>query len=216
MQHAVEDAHQHDDAEIGVVPAIDQERLERRFGVAFRRGEAVHDRLEHLFHALAGLGGDLQRIMRIESDHILDLLAYAIGLRRRQVDLVQDRHHLVIVVERLIDIGECLRLDALRRVDHEQRPFAGRQRTVDLIGEVDMARRVDQVQLIELPVLGAIVEAHGLRLDGDAALPLDIHGIEHLLLHLPRRKSAAELDQPVCQRRLAVIDMGDDGEVADA
>ena len=79
-----------------------------------------------------------------------------------------------------------------------------------------MARRVDQVQLIELPVLGAIVEAHGLRLDGDAALPLDIHGIEHLLLHLPRRKPAAELDQPVCQRRLAVIDMGDDGEVADA
>ena len=176
----------------------------------------MHDRLKHLLHALAGLGGDFQRIMRVEPDHVLDLLAHPVGLRRRQVDLVQDRHHLVIVVERLIDIGERLRLDALRGVDHEQRPFAGGQRTVHLIGEIHMARRVDQVQLVELPVLGAIVEAHGLRLDGDAALPLDIHGIEHLLLHLPRRKPAAELDQAVCQRRLAVVDMGDDGEVADA
>jgi hypothetical protein len=27
LQHAVDDAHQHDDAEIGVVPAVDQQRL---------------------------------------------------------------------------------------------------------------------------------------------------------------------------------------------
>ena len=49
-----------------------------------------------------------------------------------------------------------------------------------------MARRVDEVQLVELAVRAAIVEPHGLGLDGDAALALEIHGIEHLLLHLPR------------------------------
>ena len=154
--------------------------------------------------------------MRVEPDHVLDLLAHSVGLGRRQVDLVEDRHDLVIVVERLIDIGQRLRLDPLGGVDHEQRALAGGQRPVHLIGEIDMARRVDQVQLVELAVLRAIVEPHGLRLDGDAALALDVHGIEHLLLHLPRREPAAELDQPVGQRRLAVIDMGDDGEVADA
>ena len=30
LQFAVDDAHQHDDAEIGVVPGIDQQRLQRR------------------------------------------------------------------------------------------------------------------------------------------------------------------------------------------
>ena len=84
----------------------------------------------------------------IEPDHILDLLADALGLGGRQVDLVEDRDDLVIVVDRLIDIGERLRLDALARIDHQQRAFAGRQAADHLIGEVDMAWRVDQVELI--------------------------------------------------------------------
>ena len=154
--------------------------------------------------------------MGVEPDHVLDLLAHLFRLRRRQVDLVQDRDDLVVVVERLIDIGERLRLDALARIDHQERALAGGEAAVHLIGEIDMARRVDEVQLVELAVLGAIVEAHGLRLDGDAALPLDIHGIEHLLLHLPRGQAPAELDQPVGEGGFAVIDMGDDGEISDA
>ena len=78
-----------------------------------------------------------------------------------------------------------------------------------------MAGRVDEVEDVVLAVLGAVVEAHGLRLDGDAALALDVHRIEHLLLHLALGQAAGHLDQPVGQRRLAVVDMGDDGEVAD-
>jgi hypothetical protein len=35
-------------------------------------------------------------------------------------------------------------------------------------------------------------------------------------LHLALAQSAAHLDQAVGQRRLAVVDVGDDGEVADA
>src|SRR5262249_25640805 len=41
------------------------------------------------------------------------------------------------------------------------------------------------------------------------------HGIEHLLHHLALGETAGRLDQPVGQRRLAVVDMRDDGEVAD-
>jgi hypothetical protein len=79
-----------------------------------------------------------------------------------------------------------------------------------------VAGRVHQVEDVGLAVLGLVFEAHGLRLDGDAALALDIHVVEHLLLHLARGQAAGELDQPVGQRRLAVVDMGDDGEVADS
>ncbi len=80
-----------------------------------------------------------------------------------------------------------------------------------------MARRVDQVEYVILAVVVAVVEAHGLRLDGDAALALDIHVVEHLLLagHFARVEPAGQLNQAVGERRLAMVDMGNDGEVAD-
>ena len=78
-----------------------------------------------------------------------------------------------------------------------------------------MAGSVDQIEDVGLAVLGRIGQPHGLRLDGDAALALDIHGIEHLFLHLARRQAAGGLDQTVGQRRFAMVDMRNDGEVAD-
>jgi hypothetical protein len=42
-----------------------------------------------------------------------------------------------------------------------------------------------------LAVLGAVFEAHGLRLDRDAALALELHIVEHLLAHLARFEPAA-------------------------
>ena len=118
-------------------------------------------------------------------------------------------------VERVIDVGERLRLDPLAGVDHQQRALASGQRTRDFIGEVDVPGRIHQVEDIGAPVLGGIFEPHCLRLDGDAALALDIHGIEHLLDHVALRHCPRLLDQPIGERRFAMVDMGDDGEVAD-
>ena len=55
-----------------------------------------------------------------------------------------------------------------------------------------------------------------LGLDGDAPLPLDVHGVEVLLAHEPGVDRAGDLEDAVRQRRLAVVDVADDGEVADA
>ena len=123
----------------------------------------------------------------------------------------------MIVLYRLINVGECLGFDALKtHLDHQQRAFAGGERAVDLVGEIDVPGSVDQVEHIVLAVARAIGEPHGLRLDGDAAFALDIHRIQHLLHHLALSQTAGRLDQPVGQRRLAVIDRrGDDGKVAD-
>jgi hypothetical protein len=57
--------------------------------------------------------------------------------------------------------------------------------------------------------------AHRLRLDGDAALALQVHGIEHLLFHFAVGQSTAQLDEAVGQGRLAVVDVSDDGKIAD-
>ena len=75
------------------------------------------------------------------------LRALRIGLR--QVHLVQHRHDLDAEVERGVAVGDRLRLDALARVDDQQRAFAGRQRAAHLVREVDVARRVDQVQVVD-------------------------------------------------------------------
>src|SRR5690348_4780342 len=78
-----------------------------------------------------------------------------------------------------------------------------------------MAGRVHEIEDVVLAVLGLVGEAHRLRLDGDAALALDLHAIEHLVPHLARLEPAAKLDQAVGKRRFAVIDVSDDREVAD-
>ena len=66
-----------------------------------------------------------------------------------------------------------------------------------------------------LPSCARVVHPHGVELDRDAALALEVERVEHLLLHLALLERARGLDQPVGQRGLAVIDVRDDAEVAD-
>ena len=90
---------------------------------------------------------------RVEADHVLDLLLDPLRLGGRQVDLVEHRDDLVAGVERLVDVGEGLRLDPLAGVDDEQRALAGGERPRHLVGEVDVAGRVHEVEDVELAVL---------------------------------------------------------------
>ena len=78
-----------------------------------------------------------------------------------------------------------------------------------------MARRVDQVEDVRLAVVGRVVQADRVRLDRDAALALEVHRVEDLRLHLARLQRAGDLEEAVGQRRLAVVDVRDDREVAD-
>jgi hypothetical protein len=59
-----------------------------------------------------------------DADDVLDLLDHTLGLGRGQVDLVQHRHDLDALLDARVAVGDRLRLDALRRVDDEQRAFA--------------------------------------------------------------------------------------------
>ena len=60
-----------------------------------------------------------------------------------------------------------------------------------------------------------IVQAHGFGLDRDAALPFEIHRVQNLSRHFALGQRACQLEQAVGERRLAMIDMSDDGEVTD-
>ena len=78
-----------------------------------------------------------------------------------------------------------------------------------------MPRRVDQVQVVDLPVLGGVLQRSRLRLDGDATLFLDVHRVEHLLAHLAVGQAAAAGNEAVGQSGLAMVDVRDDRKIAD-
>jgi len=77
-----------------------------------------------------------------------------------------------------------------------------------------VAGGVDEVE----HVLGATAgpgEPDRLALDRDAALALDVHPVQVLGPHLAAFYDPGELEHPVGQRRLSVIDVRDDAEVPD-
>ena len=115
-----------------------------------------------------------------------------------------------------MDVGERLRLDTLRGVDDEDRALAGLQAVAHLVGEVDVTGRIDQVQAVGLAVLRGVLEANGAGLDRDALLALEVHRVEDLARHLASVDRMGQLEQPVRQGRLAMIDVGDDRKVAQA
>ena len=209
-------SHQDHHAEIGVVPAIHQQRRERRVRVAFGRGQAGDQRVQHRLDAVPGLGRDFHRAGRIDADDVLDLPLHPLRLGRGEVHLVEHRDDLVVVVHRLVGVGERLRLHPLSGVDDQERALACGERPAHLVGEIHVAGRVHQVDHVLRAVCAAMGEADGLRLDGDAALALELHGIEHLAGHFALLQAAAALDQPVGEGGLAVVDVGDDRDVADA
>ena len=199
LDDAVHDADQNDDAQIGVIPTVDQHRLQRRIPVALGRGDFGDDGFQYVVDADARFGRRQHRLRCVETDHLLNFRAHLFGLGGGQVDLVEDGHDLMVMLDGLIDIGQRLRLNPLRRVDDQQRAFACGKAARHFIGEVDMARRVHQVQFVQLTVARGVIEAHGLRLDGDAAFLFDVHIVEHLRRHFPVGQAPGALDQAVGQ-----------------
>ena len=79
-----------------------------------------------------------------------------------------------------------------------------------------MAGRINQIQNVRLPVLCLVIESHGVRFDRDATLALEVHIIEHLRFHIASGYSAGQFEQAIGQRGFAMIDMRDDGKIANA
>ena len=181
LEAAVQHAEQHDHALIGVVPAVEDQGLEGRVRVALGGGHARDQGFENLLDAHAGLGRNSDRtVLGLDADDFLDLFLDDFGLGRGQVDLVDDRDDLKVLVGRQVGVGHGLGFDALRGVHQQQRAFAGRHRARDFVGEVHVAGSVDQIEHIVLTVLGLVVEPYGLGLDGDALFALDVHAVEVL------------------------------------
>ena len=117
------------------------------------------------------------------------------------------------MVQRQIGVGQRLCLYALGRIDDQHRPLTGGQRTGDLVVEVHVTGGVNEIQLIDLAVICGVVQLDRAGFNGNAALPLDFHIVQDLLLHVVLGNGIGELQQSVCQSGLAMVNMGNDGKV---
>ncbi len=208
---ALHDPHARHDAAVLVELGVEDQALQRCVGVADGRRDALDDRVEQVGDALAGLGRHPDDLLGGDAEDRLDLAGVPVGIGGGQVDLVERGDDLELVLQREVAVGERLRLDPLRGVDHEDDALAGGEAATDLVAEVDVTGGVDQVEDVALPV-----DTDVLRLDGDAALALEVHRVEVLRTHVAGLDGAGDLEDPVGQRRLAMVDVRNDREVADA
>ena len=79
-----------------------------------------------------------------------------------------------------------------------------------------MPRGVDEVEKILLAFLVPLYHRYGMTLDRYAAFPLQVHGVEQLFRHVSRDHRIGIFQQSIGQGCLAMIDVSDDAEVANA
>ena len=151
-------------------------------------------------------------LVRVEvEEELVDLVHDLRDPRVRPVDLVDDEQHRQVRLERLAQDEAGLRERALARVDEQEHAVDHRQRPLDLAAEVRMARRVDDVDLHV-----AVRDGRVLGEDRDALLALEVHRVHDALGDVLVLAEGARLpEHRVDERRLAVVDMGDDRDVAE-
>src|SRR5262249_28321561 len=103
-----------------------------------------------------------------------------------------------------------LRQGPFRRVHQQDDPVHHRERALHFSAEIRVARRVDDVDQRV-----AVVDGGVLRQDGDPALALEVVAVHHALHDaLVGAEDAALVQHRVHERRLAMVDVRDDGNVS--
>ena len=225
---ASQEAADADASDIVVMADVGDQGRERALGIVFRGRHMLQDGPEERGQVLRRLGQVRCRravparrvddreipllVVGVELDEEVDgLVEDLLDPGVRAVDLVDDDDGPQAQLQGLLEHETGLRQRAFRRVDEQQDAVDHPEDAFHLAAEVRVAGRVDDVDLDALPD-----ERHVLGDDGDAPLALEIARIEDAVAHLV--DIAEQLALPhhrVDQRRFAVIDVGDDADVAD-
>ena len=145
FNRAVNNANQHDDADIVVKPRVDDQRLQRSGRIALRCGNTLNYAFENLIDTHAGFCRCFNRVGRIQTDHIFDFFFGLIRIGALQVHLVEHRKNFYTKLNRRVAVGYGLRFNPLSRVNHKKSAFAGGQGTADFIAEVNVSRGINQI-----------------------------------------------------------------------
>ena len=155
--------------------------------------------------------GNLQRD-RVRAEPVADFLEHGLEVGPFAVELVDERQPRHMVLVGLPPDGFALGLDAFAGAEHHDAAIEHAQAALDFGREIDVARRVDQIDDDVLPR-----KLHARRVDRDAALglfgivvgrggaPVDLAGA---------MLRAAGKEHPLGDGRLAGVDVGNDADVA--
>src|SRR5699024_3612709 len=108
---------------VGVVHRVEDQRAGRSIRVAHRVRHEFADPVQQLRHALARLARDAQDLIRLAADDVGQLLGVLIRVGGREVDLVQDRNDLQVLIHREVKVRQSLGLNTLGGVDQQDRTF---------------------------------------------------------------------------------------------
>ena len=205
---------------------VRDQQLERVVGLERRRRRDRDEQVEERPQVRARAGRIARRRARLGvgvDDRELDLVLVGAEVHEQLVDVVEDLGRpgvaAVDLVEgdddrqmprhRLLEHVAGLGQRALGRVDEEEDRVDHQQAPLDLAAEVGVARGVDDVEAD-----AGVVDRRLLGEDRDPLLALQVHRVHDPVdkgLVRPERARLAE--HRVDERRLAVVDMGDDRDV---
>ena len=227
LDPAVEDAPDRDAADVVARIQVRDQQLQRRVGVAARRRHVLDDRVEQRPQVFArrfriearradpGVGVQHRKIELILAgveidEQVVDLVQHFRDPRVGPVDLVDHHDRRQPALERLAQHEAGLRQRPFRRVDQQHHSVDHRQRPFDLTAEIRVAGSVDDVDQHVVVVHGGVLGENG-----DPALALQLVAVHRALGDpLVGAEGAALVQQRIDQGRLAVVDVGDDGDVA--
>src|SRR5690606_2212702 len=176
------------------------------------------DQINHTLETVFGANRHLHR-HRVGTQARLQLRDDLLEVGSGAVHLVYERHARHAVAIGLTPHRLRLRLHATDGTQHEHGTIKHTQRTLDFDGEVDVARRVDDVQaVLRHGLVHTIPEGGGCRRrDGDAALLLLLHPVHGggAIVDFTDLVTDTGVEQDALGgRRLAGIDVSHDAEVA--
>ena len=143
-------------------------------------------------------------------EEIVDLVENLGGTGIRPIDLVDDDDDGQAAGECLAEHETGLRQGAFGGIDQQNGAIHHGKGALDLTAEIRVARGVQDVDLDSLPDDRAVLCGNG-----DSALALEVHAVHEAFLgFLSLAEHAGLLEHGVNERGLAVVDMRDDGDVA--
>ena len=235
-QGPVAHAAQREPPDVGRRVEVGDQRLERVVVVVLGCGDVVEQHLEERLQAVGAARPPVDEVgvVRVERrapaasvavhDREVDLVLVGVEVEEQllhlvhdlgdagvaAVDLVHHEDHRQAGLERLAQHEAGLRQRALAGVDEQEHAVDHGEAPLDLAAEVGVAGRVDDVDLhVAVPDRGVLGQ------DRDALLALEVHRVHDPvgdLLVGPERAGLAQ--HGVDEGGLAVVDVGDDGDVA--
>jgi len=164
------------------------------------------------------LGHPADQLVHV-ADHVLEALLHLLGplleFVDEAVDLVDEQRRLHTLPQGLPEHRLRLGHRALDGVDNDQCAVDGPHRAGHVATEVDVARRVDEVDEVVRPLV-LVCHRHVRRVDGDPAFLFVLLCVHHQLGRLALvGDHPGSSEEVVSQCRLPVIDVRRDGDVPD-